>query len=397
MKKIVMMAAFATMAVVAQAQNTVSSNWFVSGGATYNMFYTSQEKGLDNRPGLFDGSRSTMGLSVAVGKWISPNFGLRTKFTGIWGRYVTPDATGSLNNKSNNSYKYWGVQEQLLFNVSNLLLGYNDSRLYDFIPYVGFGMTRNMTGNDNAHGWTAGLYNTFKINRRLAVYLDLGLNISDDRIFDAAQTNHRDYGTTFTGLDRNFTLEVGVTYHIGRTGWQKDACRHQCQTLSQQDFDALNERLQDAEASKAETLAEKDAQIAQLQQALADCQAANAANAAKPTDAQSSAAFLYPTVLFPVNQSTVSPSQYPALETIANYMRQHPDVKLLVKGYASPEGNAARNKKLSVARAKAVRQALIDRYQIAADRLTADGFGATADLFDKPENNRVVIFCDEAK
>lgn len=394
MKKIVMMAALATMAAAAQAQNTASSNWFVSGGATYNMFYTGQEKGLDNKPGLFDGSRSTMGLSVAVGKWISPNFGLRTKFTGLWGRYVTPDATGSLKNKSHNSYKYWGVQEQLLFNVSNLLMGYNESRLYNFIPYIGFGMTRNMSGNENAHGWTAGLYNTFKVNRRLALYLDLGLDLSDDRLFDAAQTNHRDYGVTFNGFDRHFTFEIGVTYHIGRIGWQKDACRHQCQTLSQQDLDALNERLQAAEASKAEALAEKDAQIAQLQQALADCQAANAA---KSTDAQSSAASLYPTVLFRVNQSVISPSQYPALETIANYMRQHPEVKLFVKGYASPEGNAAMNKTLSVARAKAVRQALIDRYQIAADRLTADGFGATADLFEKPENNRVVIFCDETK
>lgn len=192
---------------------------------------------------------------------------------------------------------------------------------------------------------------------------------------------------------------IGFTYHIGRIGWKKDACSHQCQTLSQQDIDALNERLQATEASKAEALAEKDAQIAQLQQALADCQAANAAKAAATaaTDAESSVTFVYPKVLFKVNQSIVSPSQYPVLETIANYLRQHPEVKLLVKGYASPEGDAAKNQALSEARAKSVRQALIDRYQIDADRLTADGFGATADLFDKPENNRVVIFCDEAK
>lgn len=396
MKKIVIMAACAMMAVAAQAQNNVSSNWFVSGGANYNMFYTGQEKGLDNRPSLFDNSRSTMGLSVAVGKWISPNFGLRTKFSGIWGRYVTPDATGNLKNKSNNAYKYWGVQEQLLFNVSNLLYGYNDNRLYNLIPYVGFGMTRNMTGNDNAHGWSAGLYNTFKVNRRLAVYLDLGMNLSDDRIFNAAQTNHQDYGTTFAGLDRNFTLEVGVTYHIGRMGWHKDADHNRCKTLSQQEIDELNERLRAAEASKAASLAEKDAQIAQLQQDLAACQAANAEKATA-TNAEQSASPLYPTILFRVNKTNIRPSQYPALETIAKYMRQHPEVKLFVKGYASPEGDAARNQTLSVARAKAVRQALIDRYQIAADRLTAEGFGATADLFDKPEFNRVVIFCDETK
>jgi len=229
------LSAFAFMAFAAQAQttdvvsnkysvetNSFWSNWFVSGGVTYNMFYTSQEKSMDDKPGLFDGSRSTAGLSVAVGKWFTPGLGLRTKLSGFWGRYVSPDESGSLKNKTHNSYKYWTAQEQILFNVHNLLQGYDGERLWECIPFVGFGVTRNMSGNDYAHGYSVGLLNTFKVNSRLAVNLELSFNPSDDQIFNAANTNHLNYGTSVSTLDRNFTVELGVTYNLGKTiGWRK--------------------------------------------------------------------------------------------------------------------------------------------------------------------------------
>jgi len=235
MRKMLILSAFAFMAFAAQAQttdvvsnkysvetNSFWSNWFVSGGVTYNMFYTSQEKSMDDKPGLFDGSRSTAGLSVAVGKWFTPGLGLRTKLSGFWGRYVSPDESGSLKNKTHNSYKYWTAQEQILFNVHNLLQGYDGERLWECIPFVGFGVTRNMSGNDYAHGYSVGLLNTFKVNSRLAVNLELSFNPSDDQIFNAANTNHLNYGTSVSTLDRNFTVELGVTYNLGKTiGWRK--------------------------------------------------------------------------------------------------------------------------------------------------------------------------------
>lgn len=235
MRKMLILSAFAFMAFAAQAQttdvvsnkysvetNSFWSNWFVSGGVTYNMFYTSQEKSMDDKPGLFDGSRSTAGLSVAVGKWFTPGLGLRTKLSGFWGRYVSPDESGSLKNKTHNSYKYWTAQEQILFNVHNLLQGYDGERLWECIPFVGFGVTRNMSGNDYAHGYSVGLLNTFKVNSRLAVNLELSFNPSDDQVFNAANTNHLNYGTSVSTLDRNFTVELGVTYNLGKTiGWRK--------------------------------------------------------------------------------------------------------------------------------------------------------------------------------
>ena len=62
MKKMILFAALAIGAVTAQAQtdnqadptlkysvetNSFWSNWFISAGATYNVFYTGVEKGMD--------------------------------------------------------------------------------------------------------------------------------------------------------------------------------------------------------------------------------------------------------------------------------------------------------------------------------------------------------------
>jgi outer membrane protein OmpA-like peptidoglycan-associated protein len=79
---------------------------------------------------------------------------------------------------------------------------------------------------------------------------------------------------------------------------------------------------------------------------------------------------------------------------VAKYMRNHKDSKILVKGYASPEGDAEKNKALSEARAESVKNALIKRYKIAADRVSTEGMGATADLSEENDFNRVAMFFD---
>jgi outer membrane protein OmpA-like peptidoglycan-associated protein len=55
------------------------------------------------------------------------------------------------------------------------------------------------------------------------------------------------------------------------------------------------------------------------------------------------------------------------------------------------------NQKLSEARAESVRKALVNRYGIAASRLTTQGMGATDELFDEIDFNRVATFTDMTK
>ena len=106
---------------------------------------------------------------------------------------------------------------------------------------------------------------------------------------------------------------------------------------------------------------------------------------------------LQPTVIFGQGKSSVDAAQMASVAMIAKYMKNHPESKILIKGYASPEGNPELNQRLSVNRAQAVKDALVSRYGVAASRLTIQGMGATDELFDELDFNRVATFTDTTK
>jgi len=378
--------------------NSFWSNWFVSANVGYNMFYSNEEKGLNDKPGLFDGSRSTIGVSVALGKWFTPGIGLRTRLSGFWGREVKPDAVGSLKNTDNNSYDYWDLQEQVLFNLHNLFLGYEENRLWNAIPYFGFGISRNMSANEIAHGYSLGLLNTFKLTKCLALNLDLGFNISDDNISGGATTNHQEYATSPALADRNFSVAVGLTYNFGKkTTWCKTATLKAKLAEAQSQVDELNARLGKLTGDYERRLAAKDDEVAALKRDADECAGRLAAANARADELAATTTNLQPTVLFRLASSVIDPAQYASIAMIAEYMKNHPDVRVQIKGYASPEGSLELNQKLSQARADAVRTVLINKHKIAADRLTAIGCGPTDKLFEQVEFNRIATFNDLTK
>ena len=171
------------------------------------------------------------------------------------------------------------------------------------------------------------------------------------------------------------------------------------QLRDQAEIDGLNAKINglrnDLNVKDAE-LNGKDARIADLQKALQDANN-------RPTTAvikevkETTVTNLQPTVLFRQGKSVIDPAQYAPIELIASYMRNHPTAKVEIRGYASPEGNAEFNQKLSTARAEAVKTALVKKYRIAASRLTTKGMGVTDTLFEEVSFNRVATFNDNAK
>lgn len=75
---------------------------------------------------------------------------------------------------------------------------------------------------------------------------------------------------------------------------------------------------------------------------------------------------------------------------IADYMKNHPDSKVVIKGYASQDGNLDFNIRLAKNRAEAVKEALIKKYKISADRIQAEGRGI-GHMFEEESWNRVSI------
>lgn len=168
------------------------------------------------------------------------------------------------------------------------------------------------------------------------------------------------------------------------------------QLRDQSEIDGLNAMINDlrnANSAKDNQLASNAATIADLRNQLEDCNK----NIQVNTTTVVNNSLLQPTVIFRQGKSVIDPSQYAPIELIAKYMRNHPDCKILIKGYASPEGPADLNQRLSEARAEVVKQALIKRYKISADRLSTQGMGITDELFDEIEFNRVSTFSDITK
>ncbi|MBV8910426.1 MAG: OmpA family protein [Gammaproteobacteria bacterium] len=60
--------------------------------------------------------------------------------------------------------------------------------------------------------------------------------------------------------------------------------------------------------------------------------------------------------------------------------------RFVIAGHTSATGSAAHNLRLSQARARAVRAYLLDRFQIAPDRIEATGYGSSRPLPDFPAN-----------
>ena len=87
----------------------------------------------------------------------------------------------------------------------------------------------------------------------------------------------------------------------------------------------------------------------------------------------------------------------PAIEHVAQYLKENPSVNVTINGYASPEGTEDYNMKLSQRRADAVKTMLVDKYGIDAARINTIGHGV-GDIFSEPAWNRVgICTIDEVK
>ncbi|GAB2708822.1 OmpA family protein [Aliiglaciecola sp. 3_MG-2023] len=82
-------------------------------------------------------------------------------------------------------------------------------------------------------------------------------------------------------------------------------------------------------------------------------------------------------VLFANNSSVIENPDSSKFQEFADFMKRFPNTQTAIEGHASAPGNADYNMMISLKRAKAVRKLLIEEYGIAADRLSAEGFGET--------------------
>ena len=102
-------------------------------------------------------------------------------------------------------------------------------------------------------------------------------------------------------------------------------------------------------------------------------------------------------IYFDVNSDRLRAESDPVLQEIADALQRNPQWQLTIDGHTDSVGDAHANMDLSRRRSEAVRAALVERYGVAASRLTARGHGDTVpkETNDTPEgrarNRRVEL------
>lgn len=255
MRKFVIGAALLGMSMTAFAQqadptlkysvatNSFWSNWFIQVGGDYNIWYSNQEhgRGLDNggNYNFLSKQRRSFGGSVAIGKWFTPGIGLRTKLQGFNSKKI--GAVGVT------SQHFWSLNEHIMFNLSNLFMGYNPERVWNISPFIGGGMARNMSANRYVMQLSAGINSSWRLCRNLDLYAEAGWNRMEDN-FDGnemAQLANTHHGRGWEDKDNHLYAEIGLTFKLGKATWNKTPDVDAIKALSQSQIDALNSQLND--------------------------------------------------------------------------------------------------------------------------------------------------------
>ena len=394
MKKLFLMLAAGFMAVSVNAQNTTitankgGDNWYMGINAGVA---TPQQKFGDY--GFFKGFAPKLG--VRVGKNLTTVFGLAADVDLYF--LSKEDSKSMMGTKT--FIDNMNVDLMGTFNLSNLFAGYpGEPRTFEVIGLAGL-------------GWSHGFGQAWKVNAiNGKAALDFAFNLGADKAwqiyiepaviygletYGVGEMNILTYNTGFKFDSRAalFQLSAGFNYKFGNSNGTHNFAK--AQLRDQAEIDGLNAKINELRAdnnAKDGQIAADARTIADLQKKLADCEA-------RPVQVveEKKENVLQPHVIFRQGKSTIDPAQYASIEMVAKYMKNHKDAKVKVQGYASPEGKAEFNQKLSEKRAEVVKNALVKKYKIAADRITTEGLGATDKLSSENDFNRVAMFVDTTK
>ena len=108
--------------------NEFGDNWFISLGAGANTLFSSP----DVKWG-FGG----LAIEANVGKWLTPSTGIRFGYRGIDNSFkVKSGYTTMIDNGSGDWDAMHYAHADFLWNISNALSGYKETRFWDVVPYA---------------------------------------------------------------------------------------------------------------------------------------------------------------------------------------------------------------------------------------------------------------------
>ena len=339
-------------------------------------------------------------FNIGVGKWIYPAFGARFtlglhpqvgraewEISELW-----PDVFG------NYGYNMFSGYVDGLVNLTNIVFKYREDRVFNLVGIIGLGynhtfgfdkgkcarMRRGLTlsggnvipGTDEAPGAVTykvdtkpshyfaahvGFQGRWKVSQTWDITGEVTFNGTDDKY--NGHTYDRVYDTYFDFL-------LGAQFHFKDCHGRRRF--HYVKYLNSE----LIERLAKMLSDENERLSEANMAIPEIFEKIKFSEA------------------LQTTVSFYVDRYYITEAQRKNVKSVATFLFTHPDINLVVTGYADVEtAYPAYNLRLSQKRAQAVYDMLVNDFHVPTNRLRIDYKGDTVQPYAAVnEWNRAVIF-----
>ncbi len=344
-------------------KNKGSDNWFMTLAGGANTFFGNGFKDAD-----YMDVTSWQG-QISAGKWISPIFGARLAVNVAQHEHYNKPLNDYITSNSINPHV------DVMWNMTNALVGYKADRVYNFIPYVGIGgmigMEKDFGGDTDIElTWNMGLINNFQLSNNFSIFVELAATTLKGNLAErfAPKTADDKYSYDLIGQ-----ALVGVKFGLGG--------KQDFTTAELLDYNLINDL-----NSQINRLRAENENLSKRPEFCPEC---------PDVEPQIVAEIVYVpnVVFFRINSANIDRQQQISVYNTAEYMKSNPNATVEIVAYADKQtGTPDYNMKLSERRAKAVADALTSQYNIDSSRINIDWKGDTEQPYAENDWNRVAIF-----
>ena len=342
--------------------NRFGDNWFIGAGGGINVFWN-------------DGYDIAIAPSIDanIGKWFTPSIGMRIGYQGFQSKVWAPNASvlGNVRDRDKNMYElkngYMYFHGDFLWNMSNALSGYKETRFWNLVPYLHAGYYRSyglddVDFTDQEFAVGAGLLHNLRLTDRLDLVIDMRGTVVDGRVIKAS-------GVSILG-----SVTAGLAVDLGNPNFIRTSTVLAAEALAAAEQIAVLETAAVAlEAANAALLADNQ-KLAKLNNALTKENGKLKNMKDQSSDLSAMFSGMVPAVYFEIGKAVLSPFELKHLEFIAGNLIAKADdeteIVITVMGTAdSNTGTTKRNKYLSEKRGRYVFDILVSQYGVDPDRL----------------------------
>lgn len=327
-------------------------NWFVSAAGGANFTVSKETKFSFGGPAI----------DLNIGKWFTPAVGFRFGLHGLNNSFdLKPGHTTLIDNGNGNFEFFQYIHTDLLWNITNTLCGYKETRFWNVVPYVGAGWVglkdptyKDREGYDEVNdewGVAAGVLNNFRISNRLCFCLDFSvLSIRNEVLEVSPWIGENDI---FAFMP---SITAGLCINLGRTNFNRFSSVLPAPVVSyiEKPVEVIKEVHDTVEVQGPDKLL----------------------------------TVMLDNVTFDFDKDVLTPLSQEVLDTVATVLKNYPNQHFLIAGYTDVRGGFDYNIDLSRRRAKAVYDALIER-GVAKSQIYWYGFGKKATTVPYGESHDV--------